>query len=259
MNFDLEPILSDWPFDPGQIKVRRFAGLDGEEKLQLRLDLGVIQMNVTGRPDGELPHGFESLFEWQKACALEAEEAGKNFRLDGEMCGELQQEAAQYHHRFVSLFQINDFRGVIADTQRNLDLLGFMSSHAEAPAIAAAVEQVRPYVLMMNTRAKASIALEREDFDSALRQIERGCQKIHDAYEAAHAPEMATKNPESDFLENWAEEIRSEKPLTNLEQMQQEMDKAIAKEAYERAAELRDAIRAHCHEEHVGPAESKHH
>ena len=41
------------------------------------------------------------------------------------------------------------------------------------------------------------------------------------------------------------EEIRARQPLTKLEKMQREMEAAIANEAYERAAELRDAIRAH--------------
>jgi protein-arginine kinase activator protein McsA len=40
------------------------------------------------------------------------------------------------------------------------------------------------------------------------------------------------------------EEIRARQPLTKLEKMQREMEAAIANEAYERAAELRDAIRA---------------
>ncbi len=37
--------------------------------------------------------------------------------------------------------------------------------------------------------------------------------------------------------------MRAKQPLTKLEKMQKEMDKAIANEAYERAAELRDLIR----------------
>ena len=40
-------------------------------------------------------------------------------------------------------------------------------------------------------------------------------------------------------------ELRAGQPLSELESLQREMDKAIAAEAYERAAELRDAIRAH--------------
>ena len=38
--------------------------------------------------------------------------------------------------------------------------------------------------------------------------------------------------------------MRARQPLTKLEKMQREMDKAIASEAYELAAELRDKIKA---------------
>ena len=107
------------------------------------------------------------------------------------------------------------------------------------------MEQFRPYVIMMNTRARASIDLEREDFVAALRQIDRGREKIVDIFSAANTPEMIERSPEIAFLDEWMEEIRAKQPLTKLEKMQREMEAAIANEAYERAAELRDAIRDH--------------
>ena len=45
------------------------------------------------------------------------------------------------------------------------------------------------------------------------------------------------------FLDEWLEEVKSKRPLSKLEVMQREMQTAIAKELYERAAELRDAIK----------------
>src|SRR5438093_71165 len=53
MSLDLNTILKDWPHENGHVKVRKITGLDGREKLQLRVDLGVLQMEVTGRPDGQ--------------------------------------------------------------------------------------------------------------------------------------------------------------------------------------------------------------
>ena len=51
-NHDLTPILADWPFEPGTINVRVIQGLDHLPKIQVRLDLGVIQMSVNGLPRG---------------------------------------------------------------------------------------------------------------------------------------------------------------------------------------------------------------
>jgi hypothetical protein len=41
MKPDLAYFLSDWTFDPTDICARKIIGLDGHEKLQVRLDLGV--------------------------------------------------------------------------------------------------------------------------------------------------------------------------------------------------------------------------
>ena len=51
MTFDLTEMLQDWDYKPGQVVARRFQGKDGE-KIQLRVDLGILQMNVLGRPAG---------------------------------------------------------------------------------------------------------------------------------------------------------------------------------------------------------------
>ena len=157
--------------------------------------------------------------------------------------GELQQEGIQYYHRYISFFQLSDYQGVIRDTQRNLDMFAFVGEHAQPEELAASVLQFTPYVLMMHTRARASIELEREEFAAAARKIEEGTEKIRAFFEKIENPEAAANSPELSFLGEWIEEVRAKQPLTKLEKMQREMDNAIATEAYERAAELRDQIK----------------
>ena len=243
MSLDLNDLLRDWPHEPGQIKVRRIMGSDGKEKIQLRIDLGVIQMETTGRPDGERPHGYECLLSYHVGLAQEKEAAHEQYVLSTDEVSELQQEGIQYYHRYISLFQLNDFPGVIRDTQRNIDLFNFVNEHAGADEYAHSLEQFRPYVIMMNTRARASIELENGDFPAALRQIERGREKIAEIFGGTENAESVERSPEIAFLDEWMEEIRARQPLSKLEKMQREMEIAIANEAYERAAELRDAIR----------------
>src|SRR5437763_566335 len=117
MSLDLNTILKDWPHEPGMIKVRKVTGLDGREKLQLRIDLGVLHMEMRGRDT------------------------------------------------IIEFFQQSNF------------------------------------------------------------------------------PELATKSNEVAFLEEWLEEVSAKRPRSKLELMQREMESAIAKELYEKAAELRDAIK----------------
>jgi len=67
MNRDMTDILKEWPYEPGELHVRLIEGTDGEPKLQVRLDLGILQMNAEGRPDGEQPFGYDSLLEYHEA------------------------------------------------------------------------------------------------------------------------------------------------------------------------------------------------
>src|SRR5919108_3596847 len=243
MSLDLNTILKDWPHESSSIKVRKITGLDGREKLQLRVDLGVLQMEVTGRPDGRRPHNCESLLEYHQKRASRTEQKGDTYELTPEQCAELQQEGIQYYHRYLSLFQINDFDGVVRDTQRNLDLFTFVAEHTDREEFSWSLQQFRPYVLMMNTRAKASILLATGKFIEAMKEIERGRDAIIEFFQRSNFPELAAKSSEVAFLEEWLQEVRAKRPLSKLELMQREMETAIASELYERAAELRDAIK----------------
>ena len=131
MSLDLNSLLHGWPHENGAIKVRRIPGLDGKEKIQLRVDLGVLQMELAGRPDGLRPHNCESLLVYHQRRAERAEARGESYDLTAEQCNELQQEGIQYYHRYLSLFQLSDFTGVIRDTERKLELFSFVAEHTD--------------------------------------------------------------------------------------------------------------------------------
>ena len=132
---------------------------------------------------------------------------------------------------------------MIRDTQRNLDLFTFVEEHSSREEVVWSFQQFRPYVLMMNTRASASLLLNKDRFGDAIREIEKGRERIVEFYQQSAFPELEAKSSELAFLDEWLEEVRAKKPLTKLEVMEREMERAIAGERYERAAELRDAIR----------------
>ena len=245
MSLDLNDLLRDWPHEPGQLKVRKIVGTDGKEKLQLRIDLGLIQMETAGRPDGQRPHDCESLLDYHRQRVRRAERKGETLTLNADEVGDLQQEGIQYYHRYISFFQLGEHDAVIRDTQRNLDMFGFVEKHAESEELSESVVQFTPYVLMMNTRALASIELDRDDYAAAIKEVELGMERIRKFYETQELTEALENSPELGFLNEWLEEIRSKQPLSKLEKMEREMKTAIEKEAYERAAELRDQIRAH--------------
>ena len=112
---DLRRILTGWDYESNQVTVRKVAGDDGAVKIQLRLPLGLLQMEVSGRPDGSRPFGFESLLEYQEHRLQE--HVRKNgtdlgFEIAPEDARLLRDETEMYYHRYLAEFVLEDFAGV---------------------------------------------------------------------------------------------------------------------------------------------------
>jgi hypothetical protein len=247
MNFDISDLLNHWEYQAGQIVVRRFKGKDGKEKIQLRVDLGLLQMDAFGRPDGKKPFGHETLFEHYKARLQKhidshgGDEEG--FKLDAEDCSKLQQEAIQFHHRYICLFQLKDYAAVVRDTDRNIAVFDFVEKYAEQREMAWSVQQLRPQLLMMQVRARATVALENGDHDAAIEAVEDGMEELRQFYIRIERPDLTEHSAEIQSLMAYLEEIRSTRPLSDRERVEQALEEAIAREDYEKAAELRDKLR----------------
>ena len=247
MNFDISDLLHHWEYQAGQIVVRRFKGKDGKEKIQLRVDLGLLQMDAFGRPDGKKPFGHETLYEHYQARLqkyMDAHEGDdEGFKLDAEDCSKLQQEAIQFHHRYICLFQLRDYAAGVRDTERNVAVFDFVEKYADAREMAWSVQQLRPQLLMMQVRAKATVALEAGNHEGAMKAAEDGMDELREFYARIERPELADQSAEIASLQAYVEEIRSTKPLTERERVEQALEEAVRREEYEKAAQLRDKLR----------------
>ncbi|MCY3682802.1 MAG: UvrB/UvrC motif-containing protein [Gemmatimonadetes bacterium] len=241
MKRDLSPFLSNWDYDPTDICVRKIQGLDGREKLQVRLDLGVMQMELNDRPDGTRPNGHFSLLEYY-LDQLEAEQTqsgtDENFYLDRNACLELSQEGLLFYHRYVCLMRLGDFEAVARDTAHNLALLDLVRAYAKNEQDREIFEHYRPYVLMVHTRARGEICLQKGDHSGALNHIEEGIDKI----QTCVVNSGIEADDEIEALSEWAEEIERDRPITLQQKLAQKLQKAIAEERYEQAARLRDRL-----------------
>jgi hypothetical protein len=247
MNFDISHILEQWDYQPGQVVVRKFRGKDGLEKIQLRVDLGILQMNLLGRPDGKRPYGHESLFEHYQNQLEKFREANSGaddeFDLKGEDCSRLQQEAIQYHHRYICLFQLGDYEGVIRDTQRNMEVFDFVEEYAASDDLAWSLQQFRPQLVMMQIRAKGATALKDEKFDAGIQLIENGIDELRNFYQEHGRQDMMEHSGEIHSLEMWLQEVQTKRPLSEREQLENALDEAVRNEDYEKAARVRDALK----------------
>lgn len=245
MNFDISNLLENWDYQPGQIIVRKLTGRDGTGKIQLRVDLGLLQMNAEGRPDGKRPMGHPSLFEYQEVRLkkhMEEHGGDDNFRLKGDDCAKLQLEALQFHHRYICLLELQDFDAVVRDTSRNLAVFNFVARYAESEELAWALQQFRPQLLLIQVRAKAGKKLAAKRHRDAIQEIEHGIAEIKQFYSESGRGDTEP-SAEAQYLQTWMNEINSARPLTKREKLELALSEAVRDENYEKAAEVRDKLR----------------
>jgi hypothetical protein len=309
---DIAHVLESWPHEPGQIQARIIEGRDGEPKVQIRLDLGILQMNMTGRPDGLRPFGFESLLEYYQArldvghdregptgdegpeqsflspadaegdadersdsgaadpasdpvsdAAPDSERAGDESRESGptpageapsarsfplreispQDCQALRDEAVQYYHRYVALLALEDFQGVIRDTTRNLRVLDLCRNYASTPGDRGALEQFRPYIMMIRARAAAGQALTDNEPKAALYAIDEGLESLRKHYAEAGQGQMFDQSAEVQMLRGLRDSLVPKLPMSQKAELRQRLQKALETENYELAAILRDELK----------------
>jgi hypothetical protein len=202
-------------------------------------------MEVTGRPDGRRPHGCESLLEYfENQLTQHRRQSGttSGFQLSGDDCQQLREEAVMYYHRYLSLFILGDFPGVVRDTARNLRVLDFCGQFATDDHDRFVLEQYRPYIIMMNTRAKASLQFKDEQFNKALHTVTEGLDLIREFFIRFGQEEVFDKSSEVKILKRFARTIRKKVPVDPMERLQHKLQRAIKREDYEEAARLRDLI-----------------
>ena len=257
---DITPVLKGWDYESGTINVRKINGLDGTPKLQMRLDLGLLQMEMSGRPDGAKPHGHESLLDYFEAQLAEHRKSNGSdlgFHLSSEQCQSLREESLMYYQRYLSLFVLEEFAGVVRDTSRNLRVLDLCGQFAIDESDRLVLEQYRPYITMMNARASAYLQLKSGRPAEALRTVDAGLKSIKEFFEKFGQEEAYGRSNEVRVLKRFAREIRRKLPVNPMDRLQRKLDKAVKKEEYEEAARLRDKIAALQHRRGAGGSSKK--
>jgi hypothetical protein len=243
---DILPMLKGWDYEPGTINVRKINGLDGKPKLQMRLDLGLLQMELTGRPDGATPHGHDSLLDYFEEQLKEHKKTNGSelgFHLTSSECASLREEAVMYYHRYLSLFVLEEFPGVVRDTARNIRVLDMCGKYALNQEDRLVLEQYRPYIVMMNVRGRASIVMGEKKNREALEIVKEGLESIKEFFIRFGQEEAFSRSNEVKILKKFARDIRKKLPIDPIEKLKTQLQKAVAREQYEDAARLRDEIR----------------
>jgi len=243
--FDLQDWLDDWPYDP-ENAARIIRGSDGREIMQVRTPLGLEQFELQGRPDGLRPHNTTSAFDFQRARLerMQSQGKGDSFNLNANDCGELFEEGVLYYFRYLHLFQLRKWAPVIRDTARNLALFDFVGRHAKRDQDRIHLEQWRPYLLRMNTVARAMVDWEAGRHADALHTVRDAITKLESLDEVETEAFQYERQRSLEALQDLVKQIERTQPLSEMELLERELHKAVEAEQFERAASLRDRIRA---------------
>ena len=234
---DIDVLLTEWPFQPGVISARLVTAGDGREVMQMRIEMGVLQMETTGRPDGEHPGGFETYLDYLNSLILHH---GEGFALNEEQCMEIDREFVQFYHRRICCLALREFRRAVDDAEHTMALMDFVVNWSADQDYTLSHEQYRPFVLFHRAQAGALVALQESGPEAAIEAINGGLEQIRQLYIKLEAEEQFEQDELVNQLVQMKESLRQEYKVGKT--LSEQLADAVSAEEYERAANIRDEI-----------------
>jgi hypothetical protein len=246
MTLDLDELTLGWDCPPGDLRARMVIGRDGDELVQLRLDLGVMQMICTGRPDGLMVRGFPSCREFIEH-ELRVDPDGLS-RADWQ---ELQRELNQTNYRRLAFTTLaedalgeNDALGTtryisfaLRDSDECLTLLRLLEQHGPGEPS----ESLRPTLVFDRARLLSQLRVVEGHFDDAIEQAEHGASTLERLLgELGYDEELREEDPGVQYLRDLGHQLRREYGVTQT--LREKLEDALEREDFETAARIRDQL-----------------
>lgn len=232
----LDDLLSKWKFDPETLNVRMVKGNDGRDVLQMRVDMGVLQLETTGRPDGEILEGHESMLELIQNRVLEEPDQ----MLSEDECNEVDREFMQFYHRRICWLRLQYYHRAVMDADHTLRLMDMSGKVSPDVEWSQSHEQYRPFVLFHRTQASALGELEEDTAENAIQAINSGLDSMREFFVTHDAEEHFDEDELVVRLVELRESLRSEYEVGQT--LKEKLADAVEQEQYELAARLRDEL-----------------
>ena len=243
---NIDDILKQWPFDPMSVNVRL---LDSAQRrvLQMRVDMGILQLETEGRPDGNRFHGATTYFEYLQRMHSES----PGFELDEDRCLEIDREFVQFYHRRVCWLQLKEFKRAVEDADHTLGLMDFCKTHSPDEQWTISHEQYRPFVLYHRTQAAALAHLNGEEDEDptqenrdaaeyAIEEVNEGLIHLKTLFVEYDAEEQFEEDELVQRLTEFREGLREKYDVGMT--LNEQLESAVLNEDYELAASLRDQL-----------------
>ena len=247
---DIDEILKQWPFDPQSVNVRLLESAQ-RRVLQMRVDMGILQLETDGRPDGNRFHGATTYYQLLRVQSTQTED---KFELDEDSCLEVDREFVQFYHRRVCWLQLKEFDLAVRDADHTLALMDFCKRHSSDEQWTISHEQYRPFVLYHRTQAAALAYINQEEnlgedenaaaptdtAEYAIDEVNDGLIRLRKLFAEYDAEEQFDEDELVQRLTEFREGLREKYEVGPT--AKEQLETAIQDEDYEAAARLRDQL-----------------
>lgn len=234
---DIDRVLKNWAYEPGEVGARLVRASDGRQVLQMRVEMGLLQMETDARPDGTRPGGADTYFDYLLGLSVHE---GDGFELTPEQCAAADREFLQYYHRRICWLALREFERAVRDADHTLSFMDFVRAYSPDEEWTLSHEQYRPFVLFHRVQAATLAALEQDGPSSALEELQRGLDEFRRLFAQYDAEEQYDEDELVQRLLELKDTLREQYNIKP--SLAEQLAEAVAAEEYERAAKIRDEL-----------------
>jgi len=237
----IDDILRKWPYAGEEESVRIVKGDGGRDVLQMRIDLGVLQLETEGRPDGSEPEGAKTYYDYLVLQNLRhGDDEEDRFVMTEEQCDEVDREFVQFYHRRICWLQMGEFGNAAKDADHTLNLMDFCRDHSPDEQWTMSHEQYRPFVLFHRSQAAALSSLDDKGPEDAINELSQGLDQLREIFVQYEAEDHFDEDELVARLIELREKLREDYEIGRT--IYEQLSDAVANEKYELAAQLRDKL-----------------
>jgi hypothetical protein len=206
----------------------------------------LLQLEVTGRPDGAQPFGHPSLLDYHRSEAeAHRRRLGwyEGFELEAEECAALRQESLQYYRRRIAFMALQEYPEAVADADHNLQILDLLKAFAKDRDDWLVSEQYRAFITTHRVQALTLQHLIGEDAHAALVEVEQGIRSLRNIFLEQDRLDDYADSGELSMLDDLKRKLEARYGVSHRKRLQILLDDALRREDPDTAADLRAQLR----------------
>ncbi len=251
MLLDIRPLLTAWQRELGDARAREIVGIDGTPLLQFRIEMGLLQMFPVHRPDGQPYRGRPTCLDYVR----ERIDAGR--RVGRTHWHALRRELQQFDYRRLAWWNLARaamrrgepdagkayLRRTVRDIEHCLRIVHLLCEHGHGPEPEPGMIELLPTLLFHLTRLRTRLMVLEGWHEEAIDEATRGAEALERLVGQIISDPLAGRDhPAVRYLVRLSQRLRTHFGIEKT--LREQLDEAIEREDFERAARLRDALRS---------------